>query len=84
MKMCSWNIRGGGSGRRRALVRVVLCKEWPNIVLLQEIKRDVVNRRFIASLWKVRFVEWMLLPAIDRSVISGYLGNLDWFRLLII
>lgn len=40
MKICSWNIRGGGSARKKGLVRSVICKEKPDIVVLLEIKNE--------------------------------------------
>ncbi|XP_073021415.1 uncharacterized protein [Primulina eburnea] len=67
MKVVSWNIGGSGSATRRGLIRAVLAKEKPELIVLQEIKREVVDRRFIASLWKSRFVEWVTLPAVGRS-----------------
>lgn len=67
MKICFWNIRGGGSGSRRGLMSRVLRKEKRDIVVLQDIKRESVDSRFVASLWKLRFIEWVFLPAVGRS-----------------
>ncbi|XP_073049686.1 uncharacterized protein [Primulina eburnea] len=67
MKICSWNIRGGGSSRRRELVRTVIRKENPDIFVVLETKKMMVDRRFVASLWKSRFVDWVTLPAEGRS-----------------
>lgn len=67
MKICSWNIRGGVGARKRGLVRSVLRKEKPDIVVLLELKKQVVDNRFVASLWKTRFVDWIVLPAIGSS-----------------
>ncbi|XP_075475211.1 uncharacterized protein LOC142505954 [Primulina tabacum] len=59
MKICSWNIREGGSARRKELVRTVIRKENPDIVVVLETKNIAVDRRFVASLWKSRFVDWV-------------------------
>lgn len=53
MKICSWNVRGGGSARKRGLVRSIICKEKPDIVVVLEIKKQLVDNRFVAGLWKV-------------------------------
>ncbi|XP_073066025.1 uncharacterized protein [Primulina eburnea] len=67
MKICSWNIRGGGSTRKREIVRSTIRKENPDIAVVLEIKKSAVDRRFVASLWKSRFVDWVCLPAEGRS-----------------
>lgn len=47
----------------------MVCKEDPDILVLQEIKRDEeVNRRFVGSIWNSRFKEWVLLPSMRRFV----------------
>ena len=47
---------------KRLLFRVNL-----DLVILQEVKREVANRQLIGSLWKSRFKEWLLLPAVGRA-----------------
>ncbi|XP_073016672.1 uncharacterized protein [Primulina eburnea] len=49
------------------MIRAVIVKEKPDLIVLQEIKKEVVDRRFISSIWKSRFVEWVILPALGRS-----------------
>lgn len=34
---------------------------------IQEIKREKIDHRFIASIWKSRFVEWRMLPLVGRA-----------------
>lgn len=41
-------------------------KERPNILVVQEIKTQGVDR-FIPSIWKSRFIEWFVLSAVGRS-----------------
>ena len=64
MKIFSWNIRGSGSPSKRRVIKEAICNSDPNIVVLQEIKREEVNRSFVGSLWRSRFKEWIVLPAI--------------------
>lgn len=53
--------------RRRGLIKAVVHKERPDILVVQEIKRQGVDRSFMASIWKSRFVEWLLLLVVGRS-----------------
>ena len=67
MKILSWNVRGNGSYRKRKSIKEVIGKEDPDIAVLQEVKRENVDRRFVGSVWKSRFKEWILLPSVGRS-----------------
>lgn len=66
MKIFSWNIRGGVA-KRRGLIRTTLRKEKPDIVVLLEVKKEEIDGRFVGSMWKTSFVEWLFLPAVGRS-----------------
>ena len=37
------------------------------MVVLQEVKREEIDRAFVASIWRSRFKEWVVLPSIGRS-----------------
>ena len=67
MKIFSWNIRGSGSSSKRRAVKEAICKVDPDIVVLQETKREEVNRSFVGSIWRSRFKEWILLPAVGTA-----------------
>ena len=67
MKIFSWNIRGSGSPSKRRAIKEAICNSDPNIVVLQEIKREEVNRSFVGSLWRSRFKELIVLPAIGSA-----------------
>lgn len=67
MKIMSWNVRGSGSRLKRGSIKEVVFKEDRNILVLQELKREEVKRRFISSIWKSRFKEWVFLPSMGRS-----------------
>ena len=54
MKIISWNIRGLGSRKKRRVVKDFLFHENLDVVLLQEIKRESCDRRFVGTAWKVR------------------------------
>ena len=67
MKILSWNTRGLGSKKKRRIVRNFLSSQNPNVVMLQETKREIWDRRFMSSVWKGRSMEWAALPACGAS-----------------
>ena len=62
----TWNVRGSGSYRKRSIKQVISIED-PNIVVLQEVKKEYVDRSFVGSVWRSRFKEWILLPSTGRS-----------------
>ena len=52
MKILSWNIRGSGSLIKRKAIKKVICKINPDLVVLQEVKRDLIDLAFVASIWR--------------------------------
>ena len=67
MKILSWNKRGLGSKKKRRIVRNFLSSQNPDVVMLQETKREIWDRRFVSSVWKGRSMEWAALPACEAS-----------------
>ena len=67
MKIVSWNTRGLGSRKKRRVVKDFLRLENPNVVMIQERKREVCDRRFVGSVWSVRNKEWVALPDCGAS-----------------
>lgn len=67
MKIVSWNVRGLGGREKRKAVKELLIREKPDIVILQETKKEKVDKRLITSVWGVRFKEWVVLPSIGKS-----------------
>ena len=67
MKIISWNIRGLGSRTKRRVVKDFLRLQNPDVVMFQETKREVCDRRFVGSVWSVRNKEWAILPACGAS-----------------
>ena len=41
MKIITWNIRGSGSADKRRSIKRLLCRVNPDLVVLQEVKREV-------------------------------------------
>ena len=67
MKIITWNVRASGSHRQRRSIKHVIGREDSDIVVLQEVKKEYVDRRFVGSVWRSRFKEWILLPSIGSS-----------------
>lgn len=66
MLVISWNARGLNACLKRALVKDLLVKFNPDVIL-QESKLDEVDRRIVKSLWSSRHVGWVALNAIGSS-----------------
>ncbi|RVW34407.1 Transposon TX1 uncharacterized 149 kDa protein [Vitis vinifera] len=63
MKIISWNVRGLGSRNKRRMVKDFLRSENPDVVMIQETKKENCDRRFVGSVWTVRNKDWVALPA---------------------
>ena len=67
MKILSWSTRGLGSKKKMRTVRRFLSTQSPDVVMLQETKRVIWDRRFVSSVWKDRSMEWVALPTCEAS-----------------
>ncbi|RVX02466.1 hypothetical protein CK203_031122 [Vitis vinifera] len=59
----SWNVRGLGSRNKRRMVKDFLRSENPDVVMIQETKKEKCDRRFVGSVWTVRNKDWVALLA---------------------
>ena len=67
MKILSWNTRGLCSKKKRRTVRRFLSSQNPNVVMLQDTKREIWDKRFVSSVWKGRSMECAALPTCGAS-----------------
>ena len=51
MKILTWNIRGSGSSDKRRNIKRQLCRVNPDLVVLQEVKKEAADRQLIGSLF---------------------------------
>ncbi|RVX13546.1 hypothetical protein CK203_020982 [Vitis vinifera] len=56
----SWNVRGLGSRNKRRMVKDFLRSENPDVVMIQETKKENCDRRFVGSVWTVRNKDGLL------------------------
>ena len=71
MKIINWNTRGLGSRKKQRVVKYFLHLENPDVVMFQETKREVCDRRFVGSVLSVRNKELASLSA------CGALGGIS-------
>ncbi|RVW27495.1 hypothetical protein CK203_092026 [Vitis vinifera] len=66
MKIISWNTRGLSSKKKRRVVKDFLRSEKPDVVMIQETKKEY-DRRFVCSVWSARNKDWAALLASGAS-----------------
>lgn len=49
MKLIAWNVRGLGSRPKRAIVKDLISRENPDLVILQESKLHQIDRKVVKS-----------------------------------
>lgn len=63
MKIMSWNVRGLGAAVKRQSIKHIITKHNPDIIVLQETKKESFDRSLVASIWGSRHKGWVILPA---------------------
>lgn len=67
MKTISWNVRGVG---RRSKIRLIIEKlvySKAGVVIIQETKKDEIQRKLIGSIWGVKYTDWVSIPSNGSS-----------------
>ncbi|RVW45741.1 hypothetical protein CK203_094977 [Vitis vinifera] len=67
MKIISWNVRGLGSSNKRRVIKDFLRLENPDVVMIQETKKEKCDKRLVGSVWTIRNKDWVILPACGAS-----------------
>lgn len=57
MKILSWNVRGLGDVRKRGIIKDILKKIGPDIVVIQETKKENFDMKDVVSIWDSKFKE---------------------------
>lgn len=65
MKMITWNVHGLGGVEKRRFIRECISKYKPAIIVLQETKKEVMNKSLVRSSVGPRLSEWCALPTIE-------------------
>ncbi|RVW61143.1 Transposon TX1 uncharacterized 149 kDa protein [Vitis vinifera] len=63
---CSTGL-GLGSKKKRRVVKNFLSSEKPDVVMIQETKKEECDRRLVGSVWSARNKDWAALPASGAS-----------------
>lgn len=64
MKLLSWNVNGLGRSTKRLLVKEVILKVQPNVVMFQETKLEDVDLFVIKHVWENGHKDWSFLPSV--------------------
>lgn len=67
MKILSWNTRGLGDKTKRMVVKRSIKRLNPNLVLIQETKKDIIDLVLVKELWSYKDIGWSFVEAIGRS-----------------
>lgn len=70
MKIISWNARGLSSCNKRGAIKEILSKENPDLVVIQETKREYIDRKLVSRLWGSRFKDWSVWHRVGDLVES--------------
>ncbi|XP_038876676.1 uncharacterized protein LOC120069076 [Benincasa hispida] len=81
MKIVTWDTRGLGDSSKRLLLKRFLKKVNPDIVLIQETKKDRIEGSFIKSLWSSKEVGCAFVEAKGKS--GGLLTVWDDSKILV-
>ncbi|KAK9942585.1 hypothetical protein M0R45_008239 [Rubus argutus] len=67
MKIISWNVRGVGRRSKRRVIKDKLLNSKADVIIIQETKKEVIDRRLICSIWGVRYTDWVSCPSNGSS-----------------
>ena len=67
MKILAWNTRGLGDKSKRMVIKRSLKRLNPDLVLIQETKKDSIDINIIKELWSSKDIGWSFVEAIGRS-----------------
>ena len=67
MKILAWNTRGLGDKSKRMVIKRSLKRLNPDLVLIQETKKDSIDINIIKELWSSKDIGWAFVEAIGRS-----------------
>ena len=82
MKILLWNTRGLGDKSKRMAVKRSLKRLNPELVLIQETKKDIIDMVLVKELWCSKDIGWSFVDAIGRS--GGILTMWDESKISVI
>lgn len=71
MKIVTWNVQGLGNLKKNTTIEATFHKFGPDIMRIQETKKEFVDSKLIRSLWGIYSCEWTFIPSI--SAVGGLL-----------
>lgn len=67
MKIVSWNIRGIGDQSKHLAIKRLIMKTNPELVLIQETKKDSIEIDIIKAMWSSKEIGWIYSEAYGKS-----------------
>ena len=67
MKIVSWNTRGLSDFSKRAALKKFIINCNPDVVMIQESKKESLNSVFIKSLWSSKDIGWEFVASVKSS-----------------
>lgn len=62
MMVISWNVKGLWSPRKNFSIKEVLRKYKADVIMMQETKKQSINKKCLQTLWGVRGGDWVFTP----------------------
>lgn len=63
MKILAWNTRGIGDQSKQLALKRLITKTNPDLVLIQETKKDSIEIEVIKALWSSKDIGWIFIEA---------------------
>lgn len=76
------NIRGAWDATKRAIINEALLRSKPNVVVLQETKKEVITQSFCRELWNKNGIQFCYVPSQGASGGMCIMWCEDEFELL--
>lgn len=67
MNILSYNVRGLGRGIKWAAIRRLRKMEDPDLICLQETKKELIDKAMCQAIWGDAEVSWEMQPAINSA-----------------
>lgn len=67
MKIVTWNVKGLGNLKKNTSVKATFRKCGPDIVMIQETKKEFSDSKLLRSIWGIYNCEWTSIPSIGAA-----------------
>lgn len=82
LKIITWNMKGFEKSKENTSIKAIIYKYCPDIVLIQETKKETIDRKCLASFWGSLDHNWTAIPSIRAAGGLLIAWNTDFFELV--